>query len=355
MAMTTKEGEIIERRRGRVIASPRARRAMRQRGISPGAIRGSGPGGRIVEADVLRASAHSALWCGLPTAPPGGPKVSRVEEETCGLASAGSGDPRRALVGVAPHFWLQATADVASLLSVQSQIDEDVRRACGTPLRLTDLLLRAVALALAECPEANRVWQGETLAARTAADVGFEVEVPGGQAFAVIRQADRLRLLDLVARRAELAKAALARRLPPEAAQGAAIALSDLSDFPIDQYVAAVVPPYTSVVAVGRPALWCGLPALWCGLPTAPPDGPKVSRIGEETFGRASAGSGDPRRALTAPRSGDPRRALARQTLSVCLTADRRAVAPETAAKLLGRIVEFLQSPFLLLCERQPR
>jgi hypothetical protein len=207
--------------------------------------------------------------------------------------------------------------------------------------------------------------------------VGFEVEVPGSRAFAVIRHADRLRFLDLVSRRAELARAAQAGWLSPDMAQGAAVALSDLSDFPIDQYVAAVLPPYTSVVAVGRPApwcglpaLWCGLPELWCGLPTEPLGGPKVSRGHEETYGRASAGSGDPRRAPGDPRraieSGDPRRAPgdARRalgdpgrghTLSVCLTANRRAMAPETAARLLGRIVEFLQSPFLLICERQPR
>jgi hypothetical protein len=191
--------------------------------------------------------------------------------------------------------------------------------------------------------------------------VGFEVEVPGSRAFAVIRHADRLRFLDLVSRRAELARAAQAGWLSPDMAQGAAVALSDLSDFPIDQYVAAVLPPYTSVVAVGRPApwcglpaLWCGLPELWCGLPTEPLGGPKVSRGHEETYGRASAGSGDPRRA-----PGDARRALGDpgrgHTLSVCLTANRRAMAPETAARLLGRIVEFLQSPFLLICERQPR
>jgi len=283
--MRTSEGAIMEQRRGRVIASPRARRAMRERGIDPGAIHGTGPGGRIVEADVLR-------------------------------ASAGSGDPRRALndtrqaltaISASPHFWLRATADVTSLLSIQRQIDEEVRRVCGTAPRLADLLLRAVALALAESPEANRVWQDETLVARTTADVGLEVEVPDGRAFAVIRQADRLRLFDLVSRRAELARAARAGRLPPDMAQGAAIALLDLSDYAIDQYAAILLPPHTSAVAVGRPI---------------------------------ALGSGDPRRA---------------RTLSVSLTADRRALAPETAAKLLGRIVEFLQRPFLLLCERQPR
>jgi len=268
----------MEYRRNRVIASPRARRALRSRGVDAASIRGTGPGGRIVEADVVR-------------------------------ASAGSGDPRRASYGV-PSFWLDATADVTSLLSVKGQIDEEVRRACGVPIRLADLLLRAMALALADCPEANRVWRSEAAVAIEAADVGLEVETPSGPLAAVIRQADRLRLFDLVSRRAELAAAAAAGRVPPEVGSGVAITLCDLSDSPIDRYAAVLVPSSTSALAVGRPAIRPGAFEGRTGL---------------------------------------------RQTVALCLTADRRAVTPETAAKLLGRIVEFLERPILLLCERQPR
>jgi len=135
---TANEWMIRDHRRGRVIASPRARRAMRTRGVDAASIHGTGPGGRIVEADVVRTSAGS-----------GEPR------------RALAGDPRRALapIGASPYFWLDATADVTSLLSVKGQIDEEVRPACGVPLRLADLLLRAMALALAEFPEANRVWR----------------------------------------------------------------------------------------------------------------------------------------------------------------------------------------------------
>lgn len=276
----------MEHRRNRVIASPRARRAMRARDVEPGEVRGTGPGGRIVEADVVRASAGS-----------GAPRRALV------------GDPRRAPYGVA-SFWLDATADVTSLLGVKGQIDEEVRRACGVPLRLADLLLRAMALALAEFPEANRVWQGETSVALETADVGLEVETASGPLAAAIRQADRLRLFDLVSRRAERAAAAAAGRLPPEVGPGVAITLCDLSDSFIERYAAVLVPPSTSALAVGRPAIRPGAFEGRTGL---------------------------------------------RQTVTLCLTADRRAVTPETAAKLLGRIVEFLERPILLLCERQPR
>jgi len=309
---TANERMITEHRRGRVIASPRARRAMRERGVDPAAIRGSGPGGRIVEADVLR-------------------------------ASAGSGDPRRAPKQVSGtfSFWLQATADVTSLVSIQGEVDEEVQRACGTPLRLADLLLRAMVMALADCPEANCVWRDETPVAQSTADVGFEVEVPGGRVTAVIRQADRLRLLDLVSRRAGLVKAAQAGRLPPEAAQGAATSLCDLSDYQhVDRCAATLLPPFTSILAAGRPALrpWIFGPEKGTGPFCL--KGPK----------------GASHKMDLSPFPAVPFPAVCpRQTLSLCLTADRRAVPPEAAAKLLGRIVEFLERPLLLLCERQPR
>lgn len=271
---------ILERRRSRVIASPRARRAMRAQGVAPASVRGSGPGGRIVEADVLRAA------------------------ETFGRASAGSRDPRPAL------FWLQASADVTSLVEIQRQIAEEVQRTCGTPLRLADFILRAMALALGDCPQANCAWQGETCVALPSANVGFEVNVPGARLVPVIPQADRLRLLELISRRAKLTAAAQAGRLPPDSAGQAAIALCDLSDYAIERYAAALATPCASVLAVGRPTT--------TPVPFENPSG-------------------------------------LRQSLCLTLTADQRALSPETAAAFLSRIVELLERPLLLLCERLPR
>ncbi len=278
MTAASNQGTAADRRRGRAIASPRARRAMRERGVDPAAVRGSGPGGRIVEADVLRAA-----------------------------ASARHGASTRPHDGAGPQFHLRATADVTSLVLVQRQIAAEVRRLCGTPLRLGDLLLRAAALALADFPEANRVWQGETLVEPKSADVAFEVKTPGARAAPTIRRANGLHLLDLVRRRAELTAAVREGSLPREATPGAAICLCDLTEQPIDEYVAVVRLPHTMALAAGRPA-------------------PRPFVLD----GRLSV----------------------RQTLHLCLSVDPRAVAPETAAGLLGRVVDVVQRPFVLFCER---
>ena len=263
---------------------------MRERGIDPASISGSGPGGRIVEADVLRASAGS----GDPRRAPG--------------------DPRRAQsplipapVGGVPCFSLRAAADVTSLVEVERQAADEVQRACGEPLRFADFLLRAMGMALAECPHANRVWQGPTHTESSTADVALEAEGPGGRVDLVIRQADRLPLLELVRRRAGLTAAARAGKLPRQAGQAAAMSLCDLTEHPIDECTAVLVLPHTSALAAGRVAL---RPAAF------------------------------------------ENRLCLRQTLSLSLTADGRALTPETAAALLGRIVELLEHPFFLLCER---
>jgi pyruvate dehydrogenase E2 component (dihydrolipoamide acetyltransferase) len=268
----------VDRRCGRIVASPRARRAMRQRAIDPTSVRGTGPGGRIVEADVLRAA-------------------TRAAHAAAGLR----------VVDASPSFCLRAVADVTSLVLVQRQIADEVQRLCGTPLRLGDLLLRAAAIALAECPEANRVWQHSALVAPAHANVAFEPTAFAGRTAPTIQRADRLRLVDLVRRRAELAEASGMESLLEDAHSCAALCVCDLSAQPVDEYVAMLRPPHTSALGAGRAA-----------------------RRPYVVDGALSM----------------------RQTMRLCLSADARALAPETAAALLGRIVDGLQRPFVLCCER---
>ncbi|MCR4411090.1 MAG: 2-oxo acid dehydrogenase subunit E2, partial [Thermoguttaceae bacterium] len=120
---------------------------------------------------------------------------------------------------------------------------DEVQRLCGTSLRLGDLLLRAAAMALAECPEANRVWRHGALVAPAGANVAFETATLAGRTAATIQRADRLGLVDLVRRRAELAEMSRAEPLDGDPTPGAALCVCDLSDQPVDEYVAGEAPP----------------------------------------------------------------------------------------------------------------
>jgi pyruvate dehydrogenase E2 component (dihydrolipoamide acetyltransferase) len=268
---------MVRDRASRVIASPRARRAMRQRGVEAASIQGSGPGGRIVEADVVRAAS----------------------QRSAGEVGFGAGS----------CFCLRTTANVSTLVSLQGQVAEQVQKLAGTPLRLGDLVLRAMAMAVAGMPEANRIRQNGTIAQLDGANVGLSMEGAGGQTLAVLRQAEPLELIELVRRRAELTAAAQSGKLPADAAQDAALALWDLSDQPVDECVPVVAPPLSSVLAIGRLA-------------------PRPVVIEEELS--------------------------LRPTVVLNLAADSRVLSPETAARLLGRIVDLLERPFVLICDRPP-
>jgi pyruvate dehydrogenase E2 component (dihydrolipoamide acetyltransferase) len=275
---------------------------MRERGIDPASISGTGPGGRIVEADVLRVSAGS----GDPRRAPSG--VAGVGRPVPSAFPAPS-----AVAGLCFSFSLRATADVTSLVEIERQIADEVQQACGAPLRFSDFLLRAMGMALADCPAANRVWQGQICAESAAADIALEVEGPEGRVAIVIQQAGRIPFLDLVRRRAELTAGTKKGTVPffvqshAEAGENAAISLCDFSGHPVDECTAVLAPLCTIALAAGRVA---------------------------------------PR-----PAAFENRLCL-RQTLVLSLTADGRALSPETAAALLGRIVELVEHPFLLLCER---
>jgi pyruvate dehydrogenase E2 component (dihydrolipoamide acetyltransferase) len=275
--------------RHRVIASPRARRAMQGRGIDPAAVHGTGPGGRIVEADVLRAVAgRTAAGEGL--SPMRRAVAAKVAES----------------VATIPHFYLRATADVTLLVQLRQQLVEPVQERCGQRPSLTDFLLRATALALRDCPQANRVWQQGSIVELAGIDVGLVVKVGDGLMVPIIHGADRLGLVELVGRRAELVAAVQAGRLPAESLQGGATALTNLGRHRVDEFAAIISPPQSSMVAVGRAAL--------------------------------------------RPAEHEGRLCL-RQTLHLTLSADHRVMDGDPAAGFLDRIVELLENPLLLICE----
>jgi pyruvate dehydrogenase E2 component (dihydrolipoamide acetyltransferase) len=268
---------------------------MRQRGLDAVTIAGTGPGGRIVEADVLRAPAIS------------GEPVSRA-------AAAGNLSPMRRAVAAkvtesfatVPHFYLRSEVDVTSLMQVRQQVVATIEKSCGQRPSLSDFLLRAMALALCDCPQANRIWQNGSIISLPTVDVGLVVQVDDGLLVPAVRSADQLGLIDMVRRRAELVAAVRSGRAPADVLQGAATSLTNLGKRRVDEFAAIISPPQSSMLAVGRVA---ERPAVFEG------------------------------------------RLCVRQTMCVTLSVDHRVMDGVPAAEFLDRIVELLEKPFLLFCE----
>lgn len=223
------------RRNPRVAISPRARAALRRLGLETAALSGSGPSGRIVEADVVNAARASA-------------------------APAPLSEMRRAIArrtsesfATIPHFYVRGEADLSALLAARTQW---MSYASGSTVKvtLTDFFLRALALALRDSPAINQTWVNDTVQTRSSVAIGLVVATPEGIVIPILHQADRLDLLELAAHRTDLAAAARARRLPIAATQGGTVSLSNLGAGRVDEFDAIIPTGQSGILAVGRVA-----------------------------------------------------------------------------------------------------
>jgi pyruvate dehydrogenase E2 component (dihydrolipoamide acetyltransferase) len=282
-------------RRNRLIASPRARRAMRQRDLNPDSIRGTGPNGRIVEADVLRAGPSPA-----PATPPSAPSGSLSTMRRAVAAKVAES------FATVPHFYLRSEADVTALVQLREQSLEALEKCSGHRPTLTDFLLRAMALALRDCPQANRIWLNGAIVPLPSVDVGLVVQIDDGLMVPVLHNADRLSMTETVRARAELIAAVRSGKTSADLLQGGATSLTNLGKRRVDEFTPIISPPQSSMVAVGRVAL---RPAAFEG------------------------------------------QLCLRQTLHVTLSGDHRVMDGVPAAEFLDHIVELLEKPFLLFCD----
>jgi pyruvate dehydrogenase E2 component (dihydrolipoamide acetyltransferase) len=218
-------------RAARPAASPKAKRIAADRGIDLSTLRGSGPGGAIVAADVPNGGAAVA------PPPATGSTWRRMAERTT------------AAWQTVPHFSLQRDVDASRLLSWR---DAARCRAGLETVTVGDLLLRVVAAALAEHPQVNASWQQERVVPAEGIHVGIAVALDDGVVVPVVHDADRLTLAELSARRRELVNAARAHRLSLDDVSGGTFTISNLGMFAVDAFEAIVNAPQAAILAIGR-------------------------------------------------------------------------------------------------------
>jgi pyruvate dehydrogenase E2 component (dihydrolipoamide acetyltransferase) len=231
---------------GRQRTSPLARRLATERGIQLGGIQGSGPGGRIVKRDVENAKAT------------GGAGRSAAAER---LAAEGDFKDvpltqiRKTIArrlaesnGPVPTFFLTSEYDATRAAELRAQLAE-----MGDQYKVSfnDIVIKAVALALAEHPEVNAHWLGDKIRHFNRIHVAMAVAVEDGLITPVLFDADRLSLWDISARARDLAKRARERKLMPEEYTGATFTVSNLGMFGIDQFTAIINPPEAGILAIG--------------------------------------------------------------------------------------------------------
>jgi len=314
---------------GRLPASPLARKLARERGVDLSTVSGSGPGGRIVRADIENAARDrgSAQLVPQPEAAPTGPAPSAPASPPSAPLAAVAPQPapaaavplapaadaeeiplttvRRltaqrlaASAREAPHFYLTVVAAADQLLAFRAQANR--RRGADVKITVTDLLTRACATALSAHTEVNVSWDETRILRYRHVNIGIAVAIDDGLIVPVIRDADRKTVTEIAREARDLTTRARARKLTPDELSGGTFTVSNLGMYGIRQFTAVINPPQAAILAVGEAVRQ---PVV---------DGDKVTIA---------------------------------TTMTLTLSIDHRAVDGATAARFLTRLRELIEQP----------
>ncbi|MCV2875324.1 pyruvate dehydrogenase complex dihydrolipoamide acetyltransferase [Rhodobacteraceae bacterium XHP0102] len=304
----------------RVFASPLARRIAAEKGLDLTQIKGTGPHGRIVKADVESGAAPAASSPAATAAPaqsapalpasPGADQIKKIYEGRDYEEVALDGMRKTVAARLTeakqtiPHFYLRRDIRIDNLLAFRGQLNAQLA-ARDVKLSVNDFIIKACALALQEVPDANAVWAGDRILKLKPSDVAVAVAIEGGLFTPVLKDADQKSLSRLSTEMKDLAARARSKKLAPHEYQGGSFAISNLGMFGVDNFDAVINPPHGAILAVGA--------------------GVKKPVVNEDGAVQVAT------------------------VMSVTLSVDHRAIDGALGAELLASIVRNLENPMAML------
>lgn len=224
----------------RIKASPLAKKIAQERNIDLRTIKGSGPFGRIVKADVEAQAA--TLSMPRKVLPP-------LQTKEVPLSMMRKTIAKRLLESkvTIPHFYLTVEMNMKRAIDFRASLNE----ISGTKISYNDIVMRAVALALRENPKANSSFVGDKIIEHGRIDVGFAVAVDEGLITPIIRNADQKTLIEISTESKELAKRAREGKLKLEEFTGGTFTVSNLGMYDVENFAAIINPPEGAILAVG--------------------------------------------------------------------------------------------------------
>jgi len=257
----------------RTFSSPLARRLAKEAGIDLAAVAGSGPHGRVVKSDVEAAVAGGGAKAASAAAPqaaastPAAAPKGASDETVLKLFEPGSYElvPHDGMRKVnakrlveskqpVPHFYVTVDCELDALLALRAQLNDAAPRKEGAPaykLSVNDMVIKAMALALRDVPDANVSWTEANMVKHKHADVGVAVSIPGGLITPIIRSAETKSLSTISNEMKDLAARARGRKLKPQEYQGGTSSVSNLGMYGISHFTAVINPPQSTILAVG--------------------------------------------------------------------------------------------------------
>ena len=242
---------------GRARISPVARRLARERGIDLARLRGSGPGGRVVRADVENyreaAPAPAPAAAAIPAAaqrtpPPESEDVEHVRPNSMRRRIAATTIESQQTI---PHFYITMEIDAAPLQSFRRQLNASLPEG-GTRVTVNDLVVKAAALTLRDFPNLNSHWYGDRIVRFRRINVGIAVALTGGGLMYVVAQdADTTPLGEMAANNRAMALRAREGRVKLSDLTGATFSTSNLGAWGVAHFAAVINPPEAGVLAFG--------------------------------------------------------------------------------------------------------
>ncbi len=255
----------------RLRISPRARRLAKESAIDPSAIRGTGPGGRVVEKDV-KAHLEQRGYAQIRITPAA--KDLAIKESVDILAVRGSGeggrigveDIRRAIdekpkamsrmrqviaqrltqsFTSTPHFFVTVPVDMTDLIALRREM-----KARGAPFSVTDFIMEAVILSLKDFPAFNSSTDGRSVWWHSKVNLGLAVSLENGLVVPVVRDADDLSLAELHDRAAALVGKARDGKLAPDEMSGSTFTISNMGMLDVENFTAIINPGEAGILAV---------------------------------------------------------------------------------------------------------
>jgi len=258
----------------RTFSSPLARRIAKDAGVDVAQIAGSGPHGRVVKKDVeaaiasgtgkaAAAEAPQATASAAPAAAPKGMSDDAVLKNFAeGSYELVKHDGMRKTIArrlqeskqTIPHFYVTVDCELDALLALRSELNKSAPVKDDRPaykLSVNDMVIKALALALRDVPDANVSWTDENMVMHKHSDVGVAVSIPGGLITPIIRSAEQKTLSAISNEMKDLGKRAKDRKLKPEEYQGGTSSVSNMGMMGVKDFAAVINPPHATILAVG--------------------------------------------------------------------------------------------------------
>jgi len=210
--------------------SPKARRLAKERGVDISTLRGSGPGGEVLAADIVAAESTSG-----PAS-----SIARLMAERTTQSWT-----------TVPHFFVTREVEAAPLLRARESLAPAVEEAHGVSLTLTDLIVALVARVLSKHPLINASWRDGAVRLNPDANVGVAMAASEGVVVPVIPRAHKMRIGEIGWQIRQLSERARTGRLRPSDLSGGTFTVSNLGMYEVDAFCAIIVPPQACILAVG--------------------------------------------------------------------------------------------------------